>query len=193
MIIDDNLKPSKQVANAVGKAQAALSILKQTVVSQDKSIFLPLYKQLVRPHLEYDTCAWKLYLKCNVESIEKVQRHATKCINSMNNLSFEQRLSSLQLESLSSSRDMNDLIMVFKFVKNFPALYSKCFFTYNSNCTRGHKYKLYKPSVKTDCHKFSFSDRAIDLWNNLPPNIVECTTLECFKKSLKKFYGLSLN
>ena len=63
VIIDNNLKPSKQVANAVGKAQAALSILKRTVVSRDKSIFLPLYKQLVRPHLEYATCAWKPYLK----------------------------------------------------------------------------------------------------------------------------------
>ena len=37
--IDDNLKPSKQAANAVGKAQAALLILKQTVVSRNKSIF----------------------------------------------------------------------------------------------------------------------------------------------------------
>ena len=57
VIIDDNLKPLTQVANAVGKAQAALSILQQTVVSQDESIFLPIYKQLVRPHLEYATCA----------------------------------------------------------------------------------------------------------------------------------------
>ena len=191
MIIDGNIKPSKQVANAVGKAQAASSILKRTVVSRDKSIFLPLYKQLVRPHLEYATCAWEPYLKRNVELFEKVQRRVTKCINSMTNLSYEQRLSSLQLESLSSRRDMNDLIMVFKIVKNFSALSSKCFFTYNSNCTRGHKYKLYKPSVRTDCRKFSFCNRVIDLWNNLPPNIVECTTLQCFKKSLKKFYDLS--
>ena len=187
MIIDDNSKPSKQVANAVDKAQAALSILKRTVVSRDKSIFLPLYKQLVRPHLEYATCAWKPYLKRDVELIEKVQRRVTKCINSMNNLSYEQQLFCLQLELLSSPRDMNDLIMVFKIVKNFSVLSSKCFFTYNSNCARGYKYKLYKPSVKTDCRKFSFSNRVIDLWNNLPPNIVECTTLECFKKSLKNF------
>ena len=109
----------------------------------------------------------------------------------MNNFSYEQRLSSLQLESLSSCRDMNGPIMVFKIVKNFSVLSSKCFFTYISNCTRGHKYKLYKPSVRTDCLKFSFCNRVIDLWNKLPPNIVECTTLECFKKSLKKCYGLS--
>ena len=42
MIIDDDLKPSKQVANAVGKAQAALSILKRIVVSRDKSSFTTL-------------------------------------------------------------------------------------------------------------------------------------------------------
>ena len=37
----------------------------------------------------------------------------------MNNLSYEQGLSSLQLESLSSRRDINDIIMVLKLLKNF--------------------------------------------------------------------------
>ena len=37
----------------------------------------------------------------------------------MNNLSYEQGLSSLQLESLSSRRDINDIIMVLKLLKIF--------------------------------------------------------------------------
>ena len=78
-------------------------------------------------------------------------------------------------------------------LKIFLCYPQNVFFTYNSNCTKGHKYKLYKPSVRTDCRKFSFSNRVIDLWNNLPPNIVECTTLECFKKIIEKILWFVLN
>ena len=39
-----------------------LAILKRSIVTRDQKIFLKLYKQLVRPHLEYAAIIWNLPL-----------------------------------------------------------------------------------------------------------------------------------
>ena len=55
-------------------------------------MFLPLYKALIRPHLEYATVVWSPFLKKDIFLIENVQRRATKIVRSIRNLSYEERL-----------------------------------------------------------------------------------------------------
>jgi len=42
------------------------------------SSFVLVYKNLVRSHLDYCNCVWSPYRKSDVESLEKVQKKATK-------------------------------------------------------------------------------------------------------------------
>ena len=44
-------------------------------------MFIPLYKALVRSHLEYGNSVWCPYKMKYIDSIEKVQRRATKTLN----------------------------------------------------------------------------------------------------------------
>ena len=39
-----------------------------------KGLTVPLYKAIVRPHLEYSIQAWRPYLRKDIEMLEKIQR-----------------------------------------------------------------------------------------------------------------------
>ena len=58
------------------------------------------------------------------------------------------------------------------------------FFTFSTSGLRGHRYKLFKPRVRTDGGKFSFSFRLADLWNSLPDEAVDGGTVNSFKNKI---------
>jgi len=53
VIIQSELKCSKQCLKAVSTANKVLGMIKKTFSIRDKEVILQLYKSLVRPHLEY--------------------------------------------------------------------------------------------------------------------------------------------
>ena len=80
--ICSDLKPSSQVTNTIRKAERSLAILKRTVVNRG-SVFVKLYKQLVRSYLEYATQVWNPYFRRDIQLLEQVQKRATKCVAGM--------------------------------------------------------------------------------------------------------------
>ena len=56
--ITSNLKPATQCAAAAKTAQGVLSQITRAFHYRDRHIFMGLYKQYVRPHLEFSTRAW---------------------------------------------------------------------------------------------------------------------------------------
>ena len=101
VIISQNLKLSKHVCHIVKQAEKMLAVLKRTIVTRDQKIFLKLYKQLVRPHLEYVAIIWNPHFKHDINLIERVQKRATRCIIGMSGKSYEKCLGILKLESLA--------------------------------------------------------------------------------------------
>ena len=55
--ISDNLKPAIQCAEAARRANAILTQVSRAFLYRDRRIFLQLYKQFVRCHLEFSTPA----------------------------------------------------------------------------------------------------------------------------------------
>jgi ribonuclease P/MRP protein subunit RPP40 len=55
--VDDKLTFNTHVHNSINKANKMLGILRRTFTVIDRDIFLPLYKCMVRPHIEYATWA----------------------------------------------------------------------------------------------------------------------------------------
>ena len=81
---------------------------------QEKERIIPLYKTIVRPHLEYRTQAWRLYRKNDVDMLERVQRRATKMISKLRNISYEIRVSECVLTTLEPRRLRGDQFDVLK-------------------------------------------------------------------------------
>ena len=78
IIIDNELKFLKHTAMAIKKANRILGLIKKSFVNLVTEGLPPLYKSLVRPHLEYGNIIWGTHYKEEQKSLEKVQKRATK-------------------------------------------------------------------------------------------------------------------
>ena len=187
--VSDNLKFSFHISNVVKKAECLMGVPKKFIVSRDQVVFIRLYKQLIRPHLEYATCVWNPHFKRDIRMLEQVQRRATKCVHGLHHIPYEERLKILNLDSLYHRRLVNDLVCVYRLShgKHSSSLSFEDFFVSNNNTTRGHSFKLQKPMAKLNCRKFSFAHRIVTLWNSLPANIVNCKSVKKFKTLASDF------
>jgi len=100
----------------VKKANKILGMIKRNFVARSKDIILPLFKSLIRPHLE-DCCqVWCPHHKKDIKFIEGVQRRATKLVHGLENLTYDDRLKELGLTRLDKRRLRSDLIETFKII-----------------------------------------------------------------------------
>ena len=60
------------------------------------------------------------------------------------------------------------------------------FFTFAEGQRRGHSKKWHKKRSRLDLRKYVFSNRVIDRWNALADVCVNSTTVNQFKKCLKR-------
>ena len=58
---------------------------------------------------------------------------------------------------------------------------------FSTHKMRGHSFKLQKKTGTKDMKKYSFPNRAIDKWNNLPEVTVGAQTISRFKESYDRF------
>ena len=151
----------------VKTANKVLGMINRSFVYKTRETILPLYKSLVRPHIEYCIQAWRPHLVKDISLIESVQHRATRMITSLKGLSYEQRLNALKLTSLETRRMRGDLIEVFKILKGFEDVNSSKFFKLADTNLRGHNLKLFKSRFCTNIGKFTFCNRVIEQWNSL--------------------------
>ena len=55
-----------------------------------------------------------------------------------------------------------------------------------ATATRGHPYKLFKPQCTINARSSFFTQRIINVWNDLPVNTTNFSSLNCFRNSLNK-------
>ena len=102
---------------------------------------------------------------------------ASKLIDDVRNLHYEERIKRLNLMTLEKRRLRSDLIETFKIINDCYNLKSGLFFTYDEGLRRDHSKKLYKKRSRLDLRKYVFSNRVIDHWNALSDACVTSNTI----------------
>ena len=87
-----NMKVSEQCRIAASKGNQVLGMIRTNITYKENSLIVPLYKPIVRPHLEYSIQAWSPYLRKYIDMLDKIQRRATKLIPGVRDLRYEERL-----------------------------------------------------------------------------------------------------
>ena len=119
-----------------------------------------------------------------MHSLEKVQRLATRLIPSLRSLDYAERYRSLDLFSIAYRRVRGDMILVFQTLRlgRFPDLRS-LFMVEDRTVLRGHTLHLRTPVTRLP-HQYRLSTRVVKLWNALPAEAVESSSLAVFKQQL---------
>ena len=99
-----NMKVSEQCRIAASKGYQVLGMIRRNITYKDKSLIVPLYKAIVRPHLDYCIHAWSPYLRKDIDMLEKIRRRVTKLIPGLRDLSYEERLKECGLTTLETRR-----------------------------------------------------------------------------------------
>ena len=185
--MDPLLTFENHITNLIKKARRLTGLIVRSITYKSKEIMVPLFKTLVRPHLEYAQAVWSPYKRKYINQLESIQRHFTKYIIGMYNLSYEDRMKSLHLPSLEYRRLRGDLIEVFKICHNlYDPVTTKSLIKFNVTNTRSHNYKLLKPRVNSTQFLSFFTNRVINVWNNLPQATVNAGSVNAFKNCVDK-------
>ena len=121
--------------------------------------------------------------------LESVQRRATKLIPDLKHLEYTERLSRLNLPTLFYRRARGDMIECYKYLTGIYNVAGELLPRDQESTTRGHTYKLKKPSVKTSLRQNFFSVRVVNAWNSLPEGVVAAPSLNSFKNRLDRAWA----
>ena len=99
-----NMKVSEQCRIAASKGNQVIGMIRRNITYKEKSLIVPMYKPIVRPHLEYCIHAWSLYLRKDIDMLEQIQRRATKLMPGLRDLRYEERLKECGLTTLETRR-----------------------------------------------------------------------------------------
>ena len=62
-----DMKVSEQCGIAASKGNQILGLIRWTIMYNEKQLIVPLYRAIVRPHLEYFIQAWRPYRKKDID------------------------------------------------------------------------------------------------------------------------------
>jgi hypothetical protein len=188
--ITKNLKPSVQCEKAAGRAASVLNQIRRNFHYRDRHTFVRLYKQYVRPHLEFASPSWSPWLTGDIERLEKVQEKAVKMVAGLKSKIYSERCIELGLETLEERRKKQDLALVHKLVREGQEAPMLVPIPEVENRVRTRRaaaaHGLAAQYARTDVRKFSFPVRVVESWNRLPDSVKTTTSKDAFKRMLRQ-------
>jgi len=149
-----------------------------------------LYKQYIRPHLEFAVPVWTPWTQGDIELLEKIQIRMVGMVSGLKGRNYQEKLKELGLQTLETRRRRFDMIQTFKILKGFDRVDSSTWFETVGNepprQTRQSAYhlNLVRRQAKTEIRSNFFSIRVIEPWNRLPTELKESKTIKSFKDGL---------
>ena len=190
VLINRNLKPSLQCAEAARRASVVLGQVSRSFLYKDRVVFLKLYTQFIRCHLEFAVPVWSPWSAGDIAILEKVQIRTVNMIAGLKGRTYEDKLKELGLMSLEKRRRRFDLIQTYKILTGKDHVDMNIWFTMvgtdTARITRNTAYhrNLVPKRSRSDIRQNFFSNRVVTDWNNLPENVKDAKTLASFKTLL---------
>jgi hypothetical protein len=187
---DSQLRFQDHLQEKINKANRLLGVIWRTFEYKDKETMVLLYKLLIRPHLEYANQAWAPHLRKDIDSLENVQRRATRMIPGLKDMEYEERLRHLNRPTLAFRRLRGEMIELLKMTHGVYEndLIGDMIQLATHTNTRGHPCKLKVQGARLDLRKYSFFVRSVEPWNHLSEEVVQAPSIHAFENRLDRLW-----
>ena len=152
-----------------------LGIIKRVFSKCNKNIKVKLYKQLVRPKLDYCVNVWKPATPGLQKLIEKVQKRAAGLVLGHRVEDYTRDISVLSWSPIHIRQTCQELCLMYKIINNLIDIDFMKYFTFrqcSNNLRYTHSAQVTPKSARTNTCLQSYFYRIVPLWNSLPDNIV---------------------
>jgi hypothetical protein len=184
IIINSPFSFSSHFREITISANRAANSIHRCFSIKSPKFLIEMFCTYVRPKLEYASSCWNPYLFKDIRLIESVQRRFTKRIPGLKSLSYCDRLEFLELPLLECRRLILDLVLFYKILSGSVKTDLIKFISPSNSKCRGHKRKIVPLFAKTELFKNSFLPRMIEIWNDLPAEIVSASSVTAFQTAL---------
>ena len=191
VLVTNNLKPGVQCREAALRAHRVLGQITRAFHYRDRRTYIQLYKQYVRPHLEFAVPAWSPWQAGDKEVLEKVQERAVRMVSGLTSHTYADRLKELDLPSLEARRVQFDMVQVYKIVHGKDNVDTATWFEMVGDepgrVTRhtSDPLNIRKPRAITELRRAFFSHRVVEQWNKLPSEVKASKNVATFKSHVK--------
>jgi len=181
IILRNDLSWADHVNYTVKKAWKSLHFIMRILRKGNSNTKRLAYTSLVRPILEYGAACWDPYREGQIRELDRVQKKAAK---------FSHHTKSPTWETLASRRKIARLCALYKAYRG-----ERAWKAIGDRLERphylsraDHNLKIRNRRQRTDIGKYSFVNRTIEHWNQLPAEVLE--PLPCnsttFRKRIRK-------
>ena len=178
------LKPSAHCLKAAKTAQAALAQIGRSFHFRDRHVFTRLYKQYVRPHLEFASPAWSPWLEADIKTLEEVQKRAVRMVSGLESNVYEDRLRELGLTTLEERRHQADMAQVYKILTGkdrTSQLFEMAASSERATRAATGPLNIRVPTSRLEIRRNFFTNRVPVKWNQVPATIKQSATVDGFK------------
>ena len=193
VLVHDSLKPTRQCAEAARRARGVLMQISRAFHYRNRFTFVNLYKQYVRPHLEFSVPAWSPWTRGDIETLESVQKKAVGMVSGLQATSYKERLAELGLLSLETRRVQYDLTQAFKIIRGFDMVDRGAWFNLvgqnPGRLTRATSdpLNIVRRECRLDIRRHFFSNRVIEHWNALDHDTKRAKNVASFRNKISDY------
>src|ERR1043165_4717823 len=186
VLFESTLCFTSNIAKLVATAKQRISLLFRSFKTRDQNSLMQAYKSYIIPILGYCSPIWSPGFMGDILLIESFQRNFTRNLPGFEYVPYTDRLRMLNLPSLELRRLYADLVLCFKILHSIisrpPINYGLII---SDRKSRGNSLKLRVDHVRVDVRKHYFSNRVCGPWNNLSDEIVNCGSVNSFKRLIR--------
>jgi hypothetical protein len=183
--VHSSLKPTRHCEKAANTAMSVLKLIERNFHYRDRHVFVNLYKQYIRPHLEFSSPAWCPWNRGDIEKLESVQKRAVKMVAGLSSQGYKERCSELGLKTLEERRKDQDMNQVFGIMTGKGNIDYREIFE-RADVREGARTRqsegvlnLKQPISRTEIRRNSFASRVVSSWNGLPDSVKSCQNQCC--------------
>ena len=184
--IDKHLTWDSHVKSITKKVVSALVMLKRIKRLVPYKNLISVYKSTIEPYFDYCSTVWN---SIGSELSSKLQRLQNRAARIITGARSKEVLNGLGWQTLKQRRLEQTAIMMFKISNKMTPNYLQEMFQRDFGSQaydlRSSDRNYVLPKNRTDYYNKSFAFTGAKVWNSLPNDLKQITSLETFKKRLK--------